>query len=53
VLTEVLYLILTYEKTIRIKVITIQNTVPKFCELLDELEIDVKSYNRNVTQPSI
>lgn len=52
-LTEVLYLILIYEKTIRIKVITIQNTIPKFCELLDELEIDTQNYHRNVTQPAI
>lgn len=51
--TEVLYLVLVYQKTVRIKVITIQNSVPIFCELLDEIEIDTQNYYKNVTQPSI
>jgi hypothetical protein len=38
--TESLYLICVYQKTIRIKVITIQNQLPIYCELLEEMDID-------------
>jgi len=45
---ETIYLICVYQKTIRIKIIQIDNKQPKFCDLLDEIEIDTQSVQRNI-----
>ena len=50
--TEILYLICIYQKTIRIKMITIQNQRPVYCELLEEIEIDTEQYYKNTHCPT-
>ena len=46
-LTEIIYMVCVYQKTVRIKIITIQNTIPVYCELLEEFDIDTNNFYKN------
>lgn len=51
-ITEILYMICVYQSTVRIKIITFQNTIPCSCELLEEFDIDTENFFKNVSLPT-